>query len=553
MTPSPESVLPDPPEPRAVPRSDDPTPQTDVDVVVLGGAFSGAASSLLLRRRRCATRVLIAESAESFDRKVGEATVEISGFFLHRILGLYDHLAREHLPKHGLRYWFTDRPDRTLFEMSEVGPGESPRLPSFQLDRSKLDEYLLALAEEEGAEVVRPGKVVEVEHGWPVSRVRIETPEGERTVSTRWVVDASGRHAFLARRRRLHSRFEDHATSAAWGRWTGVLDLDGPKAVGADPLAPRLPPIGGSRRLATNHFCGYGWWCWVIPLAGGQTSIGVVWDKRLFDLPGDGRLPERYESFVRSQPGLRDLVSEAELDRDDYRSYSHLAYRTSRYCDPGWLLVGDAAAFLDPYYSPGLDHAAFTVWAAADLIRRDLDGELATDEAMQTAVDEQNAEFRRSYDRWFDALYRDKYEILGDAELTACSFAVDTALYYLGVVGPVAHDPELLRHPMFGQAIPQTRIATAVMSFFRRRMVRLARARRLAGTYGRRNAGWRRLSEPFALGGPSARILVSALVMWLRLELGSLAWRVGRGRSGDLSRPVEAEAAPVGRTATAGT
>src|SRR5215472_5164226 len=107
---------------------------TDYDVIVLGGAFSGAAAAILLKRWMPAARVLVVERQAAFDQKVGEATVEVSALFLHRVLGAYDELARTHLPKHGLRYWFYDREARALSEMTELGPDEVPRLPAFQLD-----------------------------------------------------------------------------------------------------------------------------------------------------------------------------------------------------------------------------------------------------------------------------------------------------------------------------------------------------------------------------------------------------------------------------------
>ncbi|MCG8458836.1 MAG: tryptophan 7-halogenase, partial [Holophagales bacterium] len=92
------------------PTFDEPTLPLDAvdasyDVVVIGGAFAGSALALLLRRFRPATRILLVERSPRFERKVGEATVEISGIFLHRVLGLSDHLSREHLPRRGRRYW----------------------------------------------------------------------------------------------------------------------------------------------------------------------------------------------------------------------------------------------------------------------------------------------------------------------------------------------------------------------------------------------------------------------------------------------------------------
>ena len=497
------------------------------DVVIVGGAFSGASLAALLRRWRPERRVLVVERSEAFDRKVGEATVEISSFFLHRVLGLHDLLAREHLPKHGLRYWFhADRRDE-LPEMTEVGPAEVPRLPAFQLDRAKLDESLLALARKEGAHVIRPGRIVDFDLGWPETSVEIETGDGERRrVVTRWLLDASGRHALLARKLRLRKRVEEHPTAAAWGRWSGVADLDGPSVLGKDPRKPRVPAIAPARRLATNHFCGYGYWVWAIPLADGDTSVGVVYDKSLFELPAGDSLEARYRSFLETAPGIRELLAKAQLREGDFHAYSHLPYTTSRYMDRGWALVGDAASFLDPYYSPGLDHASISTYATAKIVSGDLGGSL-DESALDTAIETHNDQFLRSYPKWLAGIYLGKYELMGDAELTGASFLMDTALYYLGIVTPVHQDIDNLRIPVYGERIPPTRIAYRLMRFYNRRLVFLARHRRRTGVYGRRNRGERILRPAAGLGPAGAwPMLRAGLALWLKAELRR--WWPGR-------------------------
>lgn len=499
--------------------------ETSHDVIIIGGAFAGASTAVLLRRFCPQSRVLVVERESAFDGKVGEATVEVSGFFLHTVLGLYDYLSREQLPKHGLRYWFTDGPERSLAEMSEVGPTGLPRLPAFQLDRAKIDERLLELAVEEGAELLRPAKVAELELGWPQSKLRVETAEGSRELTARWVIDASGRHAFIARRLRLHQRVEEHPTAAVWARWEGVADLDGPEVVGPDPRQPKLPRVAAARRLATNHFCGHGYWCWVIPLSGGKTSIGVVYDKRLFSLPGEGSLLERYRAFCNTHPGLRELAAGARIDEEDFRSYSHLPYRSSRYLDMGWALVGDAAGFIDPYYSPGLDHVSITAYTTARLIEDDLLGRLAGD-ALTERVAEQNRQLVRSFGRWLDALYVGKYQIMGDAELTAAAMMLDTALYYLGVVTPILRQVEPLRNPVFGLPIPQATWAYHLVRGINRRLQRLAELRRRAGTYGRRNVGWRVGIRTPDLGMGALGMLRQGLGIWLGVELSVLGDRL---------------------------
>jgi flavin-dependent dehydrogenase len=501
--------------------------QVDYDAVVVGGAFAGAATALLLRRLVPHARVLVVERQERFGRKVGEATVETSGMFLSRFLLLHDYLAREQLPKHGLRFWFSDGPERRLEELSEIGPRKMPSLPSFQLDRGKLDEEVLRRAAAEGSEVLRPAKAVAVELGWPSSRVRIETAGGVREVTTRWVLDGSGRQTFLARRLGLLEKVESHPTAAAWARWRGVKDLDSAGLQGGDPFCARLDSMAAARRLATNHFCGYGWWCWVIPLHGGETSIGVVYDKRLFGWPTTGRVREQYRHFVtREIAGLGELLADATMDEDDFLAYAHLPYRSRQYMSRGWALVGDAGSFMDPLYSPGLDHAAMSIWATLQILRDDLAGE--QDEAkLDLAIARHNDEFARSYDRWLDALYVDKYELLGDAELVIASYLFDTGMYFLGIAGPIFRTPELLARPTFGEDIKPTAIAYRIMRRFKRRMVRLARFRRAVGTYGKRNLGWKVFPPRFDVDRKrSFDLAVSGARVWLRAERELLFWRL---------------------------
>src|SRR5207253_9233017 len=71
----------------------------EYDVVVMGGALSGAATATLLLRQNPGIRILILEKSAKLSRRVGEATVEVSAYFMGRVLGLTQYLNESHLAK----------------------------------------------------------------------------------------------------------------------------------------------------------------------------------------------------------------------------------------------------------------------------------------------------------------------------------------------------------------------------------------------------------------------------------------------------------------------
>ena len=95
--------------------------------MIIGGALSGAATATLLLRQNPGIRVLIVEKSAKLSRRVGEATVEVSAYFMGRILGLTQYLNEHHLVKQGLRFWFASDKVKNLEEASELGG--RPQIP----------------------------------------------------------------------------------------------------------------------------------------------------------------------------------------------------------------------------------------------------------------------------------------------------------------------------------------------------------------------------------------------------------------------------------------
>ena len=99
------------------------------DVVIIGGALSGASTAILLLRERPDLRILVVEKSPAFTRRVGEATVEVSTYFLTRQLGLTQYLNEEHLNKQGLRFWFANDRAQTLDHVVRTRTFQRVELP----------------------------------------------------------------------------------------------------------------------------------------------------------------------------------------------------------------------------------------------------------------------------------------------------------------------------------------------------------------------------------------------------------------------------------------
>ena len=488
----------------------------DYDVIIIGGAFSGAATALVLKRRSPNARVLIVEKTEAFDRKVGESTTEISSCYMTRILGLTQHLGNRHIFKQGLRLWFSRDREQAFDDCVEIGARYGARLSGFQVDRATLDSHMLQQAVKAECELLRPAKVTELELGGSNGqRLMIANGAGQREVRARWVVDATGRAALISRKLGYFRPNTEHPINAVWARFTDTHDWD------SYEFRQKFPAFANacrtSRSWATNHLMGYGWWCWIIPLQGGDVSAGVVYDSRIFELPAGPNLAQRLHDHLTGHPVGRAIFGEAKAIEGDVHAFSALPYYSEKVCDDGWAAVGDATGFIDPLYSPGLDFCSYTSYVVADMLARSLAGE-----AVEPMVEYYNSQYPVTYRAWFESLYKDKYYYMGEADLMSAALLLDVSGYYVGLVTAAYRDPEktFSRLPFQGRT---GRIAAAAMKFYSGRLAAIAKRRAAAGRLAEMNGGWRELYDGFVPDFRLRNQITKGLLRWWRAELGNLA------------------------------
>ncbi len=497
----------------------------EYDVAIIGGAFSGAATALMLKRKRPEARILIIEKSAEFNRKVGESTTEVSSCYMTRILGLTHYLGHHHLAKQGLRLWFSNQPDQPFDNCVEVGTRYQSRLPGYQVDRAKLDSHMLNRAVQSGCDLWRPAKVTTCElngtTGQTISAI-VDLPDKgqaspesrERTVRTRWIVDATGRATMFARKLGHFRPNTEHPINAVWARFTDVKEWD------SYDWRERFPDYANlcrtPREWATNHLFGRGWWVWIIPLRGGDVSAGIVYDNRIFKLPDGPNLGHRLHAHIRGNPVGREIFGAAKLIEGDVHALSMLPYHSEKVCGDGWAAVGDAAGFIDPLYSPGLDFCSYTSYYVANLLADSLAGKDVSDRLRYY-----NEQYPITYRYWFESLYKDKYYYMGDADLMSAALLLDVSSYYLGLIRAIYRDPECAFGSLpFGGI--GGRFARNTMAFYNRRLVALAKRRWATGYYGKRNAGWRDLYDGFV---PDTRVrsqIWRGLCRWGKCELINL-------------------------------
>jgi flavin-dependent dehydrogenase len=492
------------------------------DVVIVGGAVAGASTAIVLKRGNPKLRILVVEKTDRFDWKVGESTVEVSAYFLTRVLKQWTYLTREQLPKQAFRYWFYNDDVTCLREASETGPTQLARTPSFQLDRAKLDEHLLKVAREEGSELWRPAKVTgyTLGEGSGSNTLVVEKSDGTAaTVSCRWLVDATGRQAMLARKRGGVTPIDSHPTAAIWVRYKDVKDMDGIALAGTDPADPWQRAVLAPRRLATNHFTGWGYWIWFIPLHDGEMSVGLVWDKRLVTPEGTTPL-DKLTRFLDTNPLTRQMIEGATAIEGDCRYYAHLPYFVDKFIGPGWTCVGDAGGFLDPFYSPGLDQMSFSVWTRTRLILQDLAG--AAPDTMEKEYALHNKRYARFFKYFYESIFRDKYYVMGDYDTMTVAFLLDTALYYFAAVMPLYRwSHERLGIPPFFE--DGAEVGYYPIRFYNRRLTAIAKRKNSLGIYGNHNAGKRPKFVGFSIRSAMVVMLFHGLLRWWKAELAN-AW-----------------------------
>jgi flavin-dependent dehydrogenase len=368
--------------------------QTSFDVVIGGGGLAGLTLARHLRRRNPEISVLVVDRAErplpEAVFKVGESTVAVGGYYLQEVLGLRSYLEQRHILKLGLRYFFGGQGGR-FSQRPELGPrqyrtshlGDFP-VPEWQVDRGRLENDLREMVQQDGVELLEGWRVDDVALAAPLHRIHCSRDDDRREIGARWFIDAMSRRFFLQRKLGLKRAIEP-PHSAVWFRVKGSLAPG--DFVPADDRAwhervPGLHPTDPTygRRNSTNHLLGPGYWVWLIPLASGHTSVGIVAREDMQAVAELRRIGDALAWLEQNEPEVaRALVGREVCDFKRLRGYSHSCTRVLS--ADRWAMSGEAGCFIDPLYSPGTDAIAYMNSLICEAIRLERSGRLGQETA----------------------------------------------------------------------------------------------------------------------------------------------------------------------------
>ncbi len=294
-------------------------PAVDFDVIVAGAGPAGSTASTLLAQQ--GHRVLMIERCRHPRFHIGESMLPFSTPLFERL---------------GIKLEAHDYQRKDGAEFIDEGTGQSVRFAlngqyqPYQVERDRFDHMLAKNAVAQGVRLQQEETVRTVHVG--ETMVQVETDRQRYTA--RYLVDATGRSAFMGRQSRSIRRIEGLGCFALYTHYR-VSSSQARALFDSGDIKVLMQDIG---------------WIWVIPLANDRLSVGlVVRDRSATELRGAAL----FERYLAASPLLQTLLHGAEAEAR-VRSEADFSFSNRQRYGQRYACCGDAAGFLDPVFSSGV-------------------------------------------------------------------------------------------------------------------------------------------------------------------------------------------------------
>ena len=320
------------------------------DVIIIGGGPAGSAMGCFLSMAGISNTIF--ESANHPRAHVGESMVT-SSTRVFKEIGFLETMEREgFVKKYGASWHAPSNGGKTAIEFGEFPQEGIDQDYTYHVDRARFDLLLLKHAESLGSKVYQGVHVKQVLfEGDQACGVRIGIGRNEIDLPCKVVVDASGRNTLLGRQLNLKKKdpiFNQYAVHA----WFKNVDKGSDQT--ADHIHIYFLPVERG-------------WVWQIPITDEVTSVGVVAEKDVFkesrqDVEG------YFNTYLQTNANLAHAMRNARRI-NDFKTEGDYSYSMAQFAGNGYVLIGDAARFVDPIFSSGVSIALYSAKYAAERIQ----------------------------------------------------------------------------------------------------------------------------------------------------------------------------------------
>jgi 1H-pyrrole-2-carbonyl-[peptidyl-carrier protein] chlorinase len=319
------------------------------DVIIIGGGPAGSAMGSYLSMAGIDNIIL--ESAVFPRAHVGESMVT-SSTRVFREIDFLTVMEKEGFVKKYGASWHPPTGKEFAIEFAEFPQEGVYQDYTYHVDRSKFDLLMLKHAESLGSKVYQGVHVKQVLfEGDRACGVRIKLAGQEIDLPAKMIVDASGRNTLMGNQLRLKKKdpiFNQYAVHA----WFENVDRG------------QAPTDDFIHIYFLNIERG---WVWQIPINEEITSMGVVAERDVFKNARQD-FETYFNTHIQSNPDLARAMAPA-VRINEFKSEGDYSYSLEKFVGNGFMMIGDAARFVDPIFSSGVSIALYSAKYGSERIK----------------------------------------------------------------------------------------------------------------------------------------------------------------------------------------